>query len=138
MLCEIAHRVAHVLMRSRDAARRGVVVRAKVRRDDAAVAFRDETWQRDAAIRRKDRLRRLDHQFELQRQPGDVAPVFEGIARRRQRRDLLGRRDLRQRHHEIRRESTAALFQQRRKEQIEGTQAPALQFLAERLDADAD
>ena len=91
VLREVAHRMQHVLVRGRDAAGRGVVVGAEMRGDDPAAAFGDEPRQRDAAVGREDRLRRLDHQLEPQRARRQLAPVFERVARGGERGDLFRR-----------------------------------------------
>ena len=83
-LREVARRVVHVLVRGRDVAGGGVVVGAEVRGDDAAA--RPRAMSRGSATlpsAREDRLRRLDHQLEPQRAGRQLAPVLEGVARRR-------------------------------------------------------
>ena len=109
-----------------------------MRGDDPAAALGDEARQRDAAVGGEDRLRRLDHQLELQRAGRQLAPVLERVARGGERRHLLGRRDLRQRDDEVRRQRAAGPLEQPRQEQIERAEAAALQLFAERLDPDAD
>ena len=126
-------------MRGGDAARGGVVVGAEMRGDDAPAAFADEPRQRDAAIGAENRLRRLDHQLEAQRAGRQLAPVLEGVARRRERRDLFGRRHLRQRDDEVvRHRRRSVRSTQPREEQIERAQAAPLQLFVQRLDPDAD
>ena len=124
-------------MRGRDPERRRVVVRAEMRGGDPAVSARDELRQRDAAVAAENRLRRLHHQLEPQRAWRQPEPRLELLACGGERRHLLGRRDFRQRHHEIRRQHAARAVEQRREKQLEGAKAPALR-LAQILDADAD
>ena len=126
-------------MRRGDAAGGGVVVGAEVRGDDAPAALGDQPRQRDAAVGGEDRLRRLDHQLELQRSPA------------------RGRASTRRRRTPTRAPSTcsgAVIFgsvttkfggsvppvcsSSARQEEIEGPEAAALQLVAERLDPDAD
>ena len=128
-----------MLVRRGDVDGRGVVVGAEVRGDDPAAAFGDQPRQRDRPVVGEDRLRRLDHQLETGAIPAASPRArLERVAGGRQRRDLLRRRDFRQRDDEVRRQHAAGGVEQRGEEQIERAQAPPLQLLAERLDADAD
>ena len=109
---EVARGMQHVLMRGRDAARRRVVVRAEMRGDDSAAPLGDDPRQRDRAVRREDRLRRFDHHLEAKRPFRELAPVFEGVARRGERRNLFGCRDLGEHHDEIVGQLSAGFFEE--------------------------
>ena len=63
---EVAGFMAHVLPGSRDAAKGGVIVRAEVGAGYAATAGIDRRAERRRPIRRQDRLRRFNHQLQLQ------------------------------------------------------------------------
>jgi hypothetical protein len=71
-----------------------------VHRDAAPARGVDEVRQVAVAARADDRLRRLDHQLELQRARREPEARLERVEQVRQRRDLLGHDDLRERDDE--------------------------------------
>ena len=108
-LREVARRVEHVLVRGGDVA----APRCSRRSRNAPRRCVRGLRRSGAAARRGRRRRTIDCvvsiiSSNLQRvRPASVAPVLERVARRRQRGDLLGRRDLRQRDDEVRRQRAA-------------------------------
>jgi hypothetical protein len=90
VLREVARRVAHVLPRCGDAAQRRVVVGAEVRSCYAPATGGNEGTQRRGSIRRENRLRRLDHQLELQGARAQLQSPLERAAGLRGGGDVAG------------------------------------------------
>ena len=85
------------------------------------------------------RLRRFDHDLESQRPGRDLVRRLERVARVGERRHLIGRRDLRQRDDEVRRQRCRRSVRRASRETARSVRRPRrFGLVAEVLDADAD
>jgi len=120
---EVARRVVHPLMgRLVMLAARRVVIRSEVRGDAAAPSPVEEERERRPAVGPENRLRRLDHELELQRSGGQTEFPLECVIQIGQHRHLLGHLNLRQRDDEPRRKLPGGI-EKGREEDVERSRA---------------
>ena len=137
VLGKVAGRVAHLLMGGGDVAGGGVVIGSKVRADAAPPGGGDETGKRRAAIRADDRLRRFDHQLELERAGLDPQLRLGQLEQRGERLHLLWNGDFGQGDDQPWK-SPSGLLCELSEKNVDGPKRASASFFAERLDADTD
>jgi len=136
---EVARRVVHPLMGGGDVAARRVVIRSEVRGDAAAPSPVEEERERRPAVGPENRLRRLDHELELQRfRRSDRVIRSSASYRSAQHRHLLGHLNLRQRDDEPRAEAARRASRRVSEEDVERSRAAAHQLVCEWLDANPE
>ena len=138
VLGEVARRVPHLLVRGRDVAVRGVVVRAEVRGDQAAGGGAVQPRQDRAALRIEDALRGLDHDLEAQRAGVEAEPILEHVEHVDDGLDVAARLDLGQRDDEVIGQPPVRRAEQLGEEDVERAQRARREVARQRLDADAD
>jgi hypothetical protein len=119
VLGEVARRVAHALVRRGDVAARGVVVRPEVRAGEAAGGGAVEARQDRVAAGVEDALRRLDHEFDLERAARQARAILEHVEHLDERLDVGLAQDLRQRDHEAVRQVAVGLVEDLGQEDVE-------------------